>query len=147
MRVATPVVVELQYEQLEALDISKHPWSSNDLEHAQWNPNVQPQHNSFALYFSMQPPTTMMRVTLLILLVSVSAFLPSHTSRLRARSLFGIAEWRDLVFDFPGTGDDRRLGMEQGPPPKEVCILPFPYTEVLLQGETKQLRLYEERCV
>lgn len=89
----------------------------------------------------------MMRLTLLLLLVSVSAFLPSHPSRLRARSLFGIAEWRDLVFDFPGTGDDRRLGMEQGPPPKAVCILPFPYAEVLLQGETKQLRLYEERCV
>jgi hypothetical protein len=59
--------------------------------------------------------------------------------------LFGISEWRDIVFDYPGTGDDRRLGVEQYGPPKEICILPFPYREVLLQGETKQLRLYEER--
>ena len=59
--------------------------------------------------------------------------------------LFGIAEWRDVTFDYPGTGDDRRLGKETGGPPREVCILPFPCDEVLLQGETKQLRLYEER--
>jgi hypothetical protein len=86
---------------------------------------------------------------LLLGLASVSAFLSSYSStRLRrTSSLCGIGEWRDLVFDFPGTGDDRRLGMEQGAPPKEVCVLPFPYAEVLLQGETKQLRLYEERCV
>lgn len=49
------------------------------------------------------------------------------------------------MFDFPGSGDDRRLGTESNGPPKEVCILPFPYDDVLLQGETKQLRLYEER--
>jgi len=59
--------------------------------------------------------------------------------------LFGISEWRDTFFDFPGTGDDRRLGTETGGPPKKVNLLPFPFQEVLLQGETKQLRLYEER--
>ena len=59
--------------------------------------------------------------------------------------LHGISEWRDLVFDFPGTGDDRRIGKESTGPPKEICILPFPFEDVLLQGETKQLRLYEER--
>jgi len=37
------------------------------------------------------------------------------------------------------------LGMEAGPPPREVCVFPFPYSDVILQGETKQLRLYEER--
>ena len=62
-------------------------------------------------------------------------------------ALFGLAEWRDLDYEFPGTGDDRRLGKEQGGLPKSVCILPFPYTDVLLQGETKQLRLYEDRFV
>jgi Lon protease-like protein len=61
--------------------------------------------------------------------------------------LHDISEWRDLMFDFPGTGDDRRLGTEQGAPPKEVCILPFGFNEVLLQGETKQLRLYEDRFI
>jgi len=30
-------------------------------------------------------------------------------------------------------------------PIREVCILPFPLTDVLLQGETKELCLYEER--
>lgn len=59
--------------------------------------------------------------------------------------LFGISEWRDTFFDFPGAGDDRRLGTETGGPPKKVNLLPFPFQEVLLQGETKQLRLYEER--
>ena len=59
----------------------------------------------------------------------------------------GIDGWRDQVFDFPGTGDDRRLGIEDGGAPKEVCILPFPYDEILLQGETKQLRLYEDRFI
>jgi hypothetical protein len=67
--------------------------------------------------------------------------------RTRLQQLFGIPEWRDLIFEYPGTGDDRRLGTDQGGLPKEVCILPFPYQEVLLQGETKQLRLYEERFI
>jgi len=30
-------------------------------------------------------------------------------------------------------------------PIREICILPFPLTDVLLQGETKELCLYEER--
>jgi len=60
-------------------------------------------------------------------------------------SLFDISEWRDLMFNFPGTGSDRRIGTEQGAPPKSICILPFPYQEVLVQGEQKQLRLYEDR--
>jgi len=74
---------------------------------------------------------------------------PSRHPRSTASSsaLFGIAEWRDTFFDFPGTGDDRRLGTESGGPPKAVNLLPFPYQQVLLQGETKQLRLYEERFV
>jgi hypothetical protein len=83
---------------------------------------------------------------LLLLAACVSAFCPSPHGR-PTTSLNDIGEWRDLVFHYPGTGDDRRLGIEDGAPPKEVCILPFPYAEVLLQGETKQLRLYEERYV
>lgn len=71
----------------------------------------------------------------------------SCAAQISNTALYDISEWRDLTFDFPGTGADRRLGTEQGAPPKEVCILPFPYTEVLLQGETKQLRLYEDRFI
>lgn len=73
---------------------------------------------------------------------------PSSIGATRRNSaLFGIHEWRDLWFDFPGTGDDRRLGMEVGAPPKSICILPFPYNEVLLPGETKELQLYEDRFI
>jgi hypothetical protein len=63
--------------------------------------------------------------------------------------LFGLAEWRDLDMGFPGTGDDinLRLGATEGGLPKSLCVLPFHYTDVLLQGETKQLRLYEERFI
>lgn len=85
-------------------------------------------------------------VTLLALLVPCWSFVATHPSR-QTSKLSGMSEWRDLVFNFPGAGDDRRLGMEEAGPPKSVCILPFPYTEVLLQGETKQLRLYEERFI
>lgn len=42
-------------------------------------------------------------------------------------------------------GEDRRLGTEQEGLPRTVNILPFPFDQVLLQGETKQLRLYEDR--
>jgi len=91
-------------------------------------------------------------LSVLFLWRSTSAFLVpsverSAFTRTTSSSLMGISEWRDTIFDFPGTGDDRRLGVEQGAPPKEICILPFPYQEVLLQGETKQLRLYEERFI
>lgn len=31
--------------------------------------------------------------------------------------------------------------------PREICLLPFPYNDVLLQGETKEIRLYEDRFI
>ena len=60
--------------------------------------------------------------------------------------LNGICEWRDTIFDIPGTGtfNDAGLMNEEGIP-REITVLPFPYEDVLLQGETKQLRLYEDR--
>lgn len=78
----------------------------------------------------------------------IVANLRSRLPRSRcATHLRSLSEWRDLVIDYPGTGDDRRIGKEQGGLPKEICILPFPYQEVILQGETKQLRLYEDRFI
>jgi hypothetical protein len=93
---------------------------------------------------------------ILVSLPTVNAFaLPPFSSTLGIGSrrvfppssnrLYGISDWRDKMFDFPGAGNDRRLGTETMGPPKEICILPFPYQDVLLQGETKQLRLYEDR--
>ena len=60
-------------------------------------------------------------------------------------ALKDISEWRDQWYTYPGTGDDRTLGKESSGTPREICLLPFPFDEVLLQGEQKQLRLYEER--
>ena len=54
-----------------------------------------------------------------------------------------ISAWRDLMFeDVP-----QKLAADaaDGEPVREICILPFPLTDVLLQGETKELCLYEER--
>eukprot|EP00980_Cylindrotheca_fusiformis_P011918 scaffold2830_cov131-Cylindrotheca_fusiformis.AAC.39 len=60
--------------------------------------------------------------------------------------LFGISEWRDSLFNYPGA-DRPPLGTESGASVKEICILPFPFDEVLLQGQEKQLRLYEDRFI
>ncbi len=69
----------------------------------------------------------------------------AYTETKASSRLFGISEWRDLTVDYPG--NDRRIGTEAGALTKEICVLPFPYDEVLLQGETKQLRLYEDRFI
>ena len=92
----------------------------------------------------LTPRAQILVFTGLALVRQCSAFL-SRSSSGRRHGLFSISEWRDLIFDFPGTGDDRRIGTESGAPPREINILPFPYDQVLLQGETKQLRLYEDR--
>jgi len=39
------------------------------------------------------------------------------------------------------------MGTNGGDIPREICVLPFPYQDVLVQGETKELRLYEERFI
>jgi hypothetical protein len=102
-------------------------------------------------------PTMMKYFPALILSLSValkaSAFVSTEHYNIRSRQrstssrVFGISEWRDTFFDLPGTSDNRPLGTESGAAPKEICILPFPFDEVILQGETKQLRLYEERFI
>jgi hypothetical protein len=74
-------------------------------------------------------------------LSSSSSSSPSSSST----RLFGINEWRDLDFNLPGRSRST-LGNDEAPP-RSICILPFPYQEVLLQGETKQLRLYEDRFI
>ena len=91
----------------------------------------------------------MKMVTSLLILACASHSSTAFTARriLHTRQsstwLAGISEWRDLDFDIATS--PRPLGAEQGPLAKSVCILPFGYDEALLQGETKQLRLYEER--
>lgn len=65
-------------------------------------------------------------------------------------SLRDINEWRDIPYTYPGATDTNPddtmdLSASDSAPPREICVLPFPYSDVLLQGETKELRLYEER--
>lgn len=103
------------------------------------------------LTWSTMGVTILLQLCLLVsfLLLPIQGFVQSVTTirgSLTTR-LFGIHEWRDVFFDLPGSGNDRRLGVEDSAPPREICILPFPYTDVLLQGETKQLRLYEDRFI
>lgn len=59
--------------------------------------------------------------------------------------LWDISEWRDTMYDVKV--ENVNHDSFDVSPPREVCILPFPFDEVLLQGETKELRLYEERFI
>lgn len=68
--------------------------------------------------------------------------------------LFGIAEWRDTLLDqFPGT-KGRTLPITPGSSPKasnalphEICVLPFSHEDCLVQGQTKNLHLHEDRYI
>lgn len=65
--------------------------------------------------------------------------------RITFTRLNDLSEWRDIMFDPPSTLDGLvREDYQQGPL-REICILPFPLDDVILQGETKELCLYEER--
>jgi len=95
--------------------------------------------------------TTMMTTT--------TAFQQYRGSRIITRPNFllnmaDISEWRDKMFDNPpdldsaptielSSDDDEQ--QQQLEPLREICVLPFPITDVLVQGETKELCLYEER--
>uniref|UniRef100_A0A7S4R6W7 Lon N-terminal domain-containing protein n=2 Tax=Ditylum brightwellii TaxID=49249 RepID=A0A7S4R6W7_9STRA len=91
-------------------------------------------------------------------------FLPSSSLRTTAHNrnkvkLFGINEWRDEMMDCAavyaegGTKTSSAYDDEYDedgnllPAAREMCVLPFPYEDVLLQGETKELRLYEDRFI
>lgn len=75
----------------------------------------------------------------LMILTRSHAFI-SQSLHAKRTALYDIHEWRDMDFQLPG----KHSGAV---PPKQICLLPFAFPEVLLQGETKQLRLYEERFI
>uniref|UniRef100_A0A7S2W004 Lon N-terminal domain-containing protein n=1 Tax=Eucampia antarctica TaxID=49252 RepID=A0A7S2W004_9STRA len=62
-----------------------------------------------------------------------------------------ISEWRDMMFDEIVLDDLDEESVNNAEtisgPLREVCVLPFSYDDVILQGETKELRLYEERFI
>lgn len=85
---------------------------------------------------------------------SFGAIAVANRQRPPVVSLFGISEWRDMMMMSTEDSTETMMMMTTVPVvdemeglPKEICVLPFPYQEVLLQGETKQLRLYEERFI
>eukprot|EP00554_Chaetoceros_debilis_P000280 CAMPEP_0194083994 /NCGR_PEP_ID=MMETSP0149-20130528/10944_1 /TAXON_ID=122233 /ORGANISM="Chaetoceros debilis, Strain MM31A-1" /LENGTH=442 /DNA_ID=CAMNT_0038766515 /DNA_START=162 /DNA_END=1487 /DNA_ORIENTATION=+ len=68
-----------------------------------------------------------------------------RTSSTTATQLNDMSEWRDLMLDPPNALTGLELEDYQQGSLKEVCILPFPLSDTLIQGETKELCLYEER--
>jgi len=84
-------------------------------------------------------------VSALGVILPMSCTTLSKGGRHHHTQLFGINEWRDTLFDSPGTKGGTTNNADGSL--KEICILPFPYEEVLVQGETKQLRLYEDRFI
>lgn len=82
---------------------------------------------------------------------------PSYprTSSTSFTKLYDLSSWRDIFFDEDSTPsivtERMQDQMKSNEPPylegpaRELCVLPFPLTDVLLQGETKELCLYEDR--
>mmetsp|Transcript_10226 Transcript_10226/g.15703 ORF Transcript_10226/g.15703 Transcript_10226/m.15703 type:complete len:345 (+) Transcript_10226:153-1187(+) len=66
-----------------------------------------------------------------------TAFSPKPAKRFWTR-IHGINEWRDNVFSDIDIAPGKELR-------KPICILPFGSEESLLQGQTKELQLYEDR--
>jgi len=53
-----------------------------------------------------------------------------------------ISAWRDMIFE---EAPQNLIADSDGEPVREICVFPFPPTDVLVQGETKELCLYEQR--
>lgn len=80
---------------------------------------------------------TMTRLRISLLAVSVSTASAFRSTGPSASSFRVPTQLRDVH----GWRDD------DASPSREICLLPFSLEEVLLQGETKQLRLYEQRFI
>eukprot|EP00571_Detonula_confervacea_P017726 CAMPEP_0172311418 /NCGR_PEP_ID=MMETSP1058-20130122/14662_1 /TAXON_ID=83371 /ORGANISM="Detonula confervacea, Strain CCMP 353" /LENGTH=432 /DNA_ID=CAMNT_0013024585 /DNA_START=57 /DNA_END=1355 /DNA_ORIENTATION=+ len=80
------------------------------------------------------------------------AFLPASPLTCTAKQstsssrLHGINEWRDQALESKYTLDSYRP-FDTSPPsiPAIIPILPFPFSDILLQGQRTQLNLYEQR--
>ncbi len=77
-------------------------------------------------------------------------FYKKQSPNTSSTKLNDLSEWRDQFFevskkvknDITELVDDEEVLNE---PIREICVLPFPLDDVLLQGETKELCLYEDR--
>ena len=86
--------------------------------------------------------------------ITCEAFLPSNQQQQQQQcikfnsqsQLYGINEWRDENLQSKYTLDSYSNQVEQSSTvPGIVPILPFPFSDLLLQGQRKQLNLYEQR--
>jgi len=72
-----------------------------------------------------------------------------QNQRIAKTALNDLSEWRDLFFDESEKPTTVNQAMQEEHnlegPSREVCIFPFPLDDILLQGETKELCLYEDR--
>ena len=104
--------------------------------------------------FLHRTPTT--KTALLFLVATITAlssssygFLSSTTKPILTSShrLYGIQEWRDQAYEEHYTLEAyQQANTDQQPKiPATVPILPFPFTDILMQGQRKQLNLYEKR--
>ena len=91
-----------------------------------------------------------LRLRFLLAAASLSfshAFLsPSNTN---VKPLYGIQEWRDQAYSEHYSLDifNQQQSSSDTPPaiPSTIPVLPFPFTDILLQGQRTQLNLYEKR--
>ncbi len=76
--------------------------------------------------------------------ISPTTIVPSQAS---STSLYGIQEWRDQAYEEHYTLEIFNQVNPDTPPLilATVPILPFPFTDILMQGQRKQLNLYEQR--
>lgn len=106
--------------------------------------------------FLHRTPTT--KTALLFLVATIIAlssssygFLISSTTKpilTSSHRLYGIQEWRDQAYEEHYTLEAyQQANTDQQQPkiPATVPILPFPFTDILMQGQRKQLNLYEKR--
>lgn len=74
----------------------------------------------------------------------------SHQKGLSTTRLNGITEWRDMSFDkfsIIDLNEDIDEELINDGPLREICALPFPYEEVILPGETRELAIHDEQFI
>jgi len=84
----------------------------------------------------------------------------THHSYRGSSHLRDINEWRDASFDsiqstatenfsYISGDDGSKIGILDATAlgKRPICVLPFPYDDLIVQGQTKQLRLYEDRFI
>ena len=79
----------------------------------------------------------MINLQLFITLIPCIAFQVPRLQR-NPSTVYGISEWRDNCFVESEFQTELR---------KPACLVPFDYEEALVQGQTKELRFYEDRFI